>query len=149
MVLGGLIAIAGFSLFIFNRTTPTDVMVDTAISLVGAVGIIIPIVNMVSVSLPRETVATGLGLNTMLRNIGGAIGPVVATTIMSTYYVTTSIPFGPPRVPASIAYDYVFFLGIVCMVAVVAIALATKNYVFRGQKPAPPAPEADGGWASS
>ena len=138
MVLGGLIAIVGFSLFIFNRATPTDVMVDTAVSLVGAVGIIIPIVNMVSVSLPRETVATGLGLNTMLRNIGGAIGPVVATTIMSTYYVTPKIPFGPLRVPASAAYDYVFYLGIACMVGVVALALATKNYVFRSQSLAPP-----------
>jgi MFS family permease len=136
MVLGGLIAVAGFSLFIFNRGTTTDVMIDTAVSLVGAVGIIIPIVNMVSVSLPGETVATGLGLNTMLRNIGGAIGPVVATTIMSTYVVSVMVPVGPgsfvPRsFPSSSAYDYVFYLGIACMLAVVAIALTTKNYVFR------------------
>jgi MFS family permease len=133
MVLGGLIAIAGFSLFIVNRGTRTDVMVDTAVSLVGAVGIIIPIVNMVSVSLPMETVATGLGLNTMLRNIGGAIGPVVATTIMSTYYVTALTPGGPMQFPASAAYDYVFYLGMACMVAVVALAMTAKNYVFRKQ----------------
>jgi MFS family permease len=135
MVLGGLIAIAGFSLFVFNRATTTDVMVDTAVSLVGAVGIIIPIVNMVSVSLPRETVATGLGLNTMLRNMGGAIGPVVATTIMSTYSVTP--PGSPISFATSSAYDYVFYLGIACMIAVVAIALATKNYVFRKEPSVP------------
>jgi MFS family permease len=133
MVLGGLIAVAGFSLFIINRGTRTDVMVDTAVSLIGAVGIIIPIVNMVSVSLPMETVATGLGLNTMLRNIGGAIGPVVATTIMSTYYVTAATPVGPMQFPASVAYDYVFYLGIACMLAVVAIALTAKNYTFKKQ----------------
>ena len=136
MVLGGLIAIAGISLFVFNRGTTTDVMVDTAVSLVGVVGIIIPIVNMVSVSLPRETVATGLGLNTMLRNMGGAIGPVVATTIMSTYAVTP--PGSPISFPTSSAYDYVFYLGIACMVALVAIALGTKNYVLRKESPIPP-----------
>ena len=127
MILGGLVAIAGFSLFIFNRATTTDVMLDSAISLVGAVGIIIPIVNMVSVSLPAETVATGLGLNTMLRNIGGAIGPVVATTIMSSY----SVRVGPFAFPTATAFDYVFYLGIASMVAVVVFSLATKNYVFR------------------
>jgi EmrB/QacA subfamily drug resistance transporter len=131
MVLGGLVAIAGFSLFLFNRATATDVMLDTAVSLVGAVGIIIPIVNMVSVSLPAETVATGLGLNTMLRNIGGAIGPVVATTIMSSYALTISTPAGSFSFPTATAFDYVFSFGIVCMIAVVAFSLATKNYVFR------------------
>lgn len=137
LVLGGLVAIAGFSLFLFNRSTTTDVMLDTAVSLVGAVGIIIPIVNMVSVSLPAETVATGLGLNTMLRNMGGAVGPVVATTIMTSYSVTVSVPGGAFSFPTATAFDYVFYLGIACMIAVVAFALATKNYVFKKTQ-APP-----------
>ena len=135
MALGGAVAMAGFGLFILNRATTTDVMIDTAVSLVGAVGVIIPIVNMISVSLPRETVATGLGLNTMLRNIGGAVGPVVATTIMSTY--TTTVPVGPgvfAAFPTSSAFDYIFYLGIASMLAAVVFSLAAKNYVFR--KPA-------------
>ena len=136
MLLGGLVAMAGFVLFLLNRGTTTDLMVDTAVSFFGLVGIIIPIVNMVSVSLPDETVATGLGLNTMLRNIGGAIGPVVATTIMSTYSVTASTPLGPMAFPTSSAFDYIFYLGIGCMIAVVVFALAAKNYVFRKEAPA-------------
>jgi MFS family permease len=145
MVLGGLIAIAGFTLFVFNRATTTDVMIDTAVSMVGAVGIIIPIVNMISVSLPHETVATGLGLNTMLRNMGGAIGPVLATTLMSTYAISVAIPAGTPGLcpspaapclmtfPTASAFDYIFYLAIACMVAVVVLALLGKNYVFRKQ----------------
>jgi len=135
MVLGGLIAIAGFTLFVFNRATTTDVVVDTAVSMIGAIGIIIPIVNMISVSLPGETVATGLGLNTMLRNMGGAIGPVLATTLMNTYAVTKLIPTpsGPLSMsfPTATAFDYIFYLAIVCMAAVVVLALTGKNYVFK------------------
>ncbi len=135
LVLGGCIAIVGFTLFVLNRGTTTAVMIDTAVSLVGAVSIIIPIVNMISVSLPSETVATGLGLNTMLRNIGGAVGPVVATTLMSTYTVTIQVPQGgvlvPMAVPTATAFDYIFYLGIASMVAVVVFSLAAKNYVFR------------------
>ena len=137
MILGGLIAIGGFTLFVFNRATATDVMVDTAISMIGAVGIIIPIVNMISVSLPDETVATGLGLNTMLRNMGGAIGPVIATTLMSTYAVTDTIqtPVGPVSnsFPTPTAFNYIFYLAIVCMAAVVVLSLTGKNYVFKKQ----------------
>ena len=133
LILGGLIAIVGFLLFIFNRGTTYDVMLAMAVSLAGAVGVIIPIVNMISVSLPRENVGTGLGLNTMLRNIGGAMGPVVATTIMSTYSVTP--PGSPVSFPTSTAFDYIFYFGIFSMVAVVVISLAAKNYVFGKNDP--------------
>ena len=136
MMLGGLVAMAGFVLFLVNRGTTTGLVIDTAVSFLGLVGILIPIVNMVSVSLPDETVATGLGLNTMLRNIGGAIGPVVATTIMTTYSVKFLAPTGPVSLPTSTAFDYIFYLGVACMIAVVVFALATKNYVFRKQPPA-------------
>ncbi len=131
MILGALVAIAGFGLFLFNRGTTTNVMIATAVSLTGAVGVIIPIVNMISVTLPSENVATGLGLNTMVRNIGGAIGPVVATTILSTYYVTLNTPFGPQSVGTSTAFDYIFYGGIAAMLLVVLFALAAKNYVFK------------------
>ncbi len=134
MFLGGLVAIAGFGLFIFNRATTTDVVIAVAVSLAGAVGVIIPIVNMISVSLPRENVATGLGLNTMLRNIGGAVGPVVATTLMSSYSVTKVLPNGVSvSFPTSVAFDYIFYLGIASMALVLVFSVAAKNYVFKKQ----------------
>jgi EmrB/QacA subfamily drug resistance transporter len=140
MLLGAVIALVGLGLFSFNRATNTDVVVDTAVSLIGAVSIIIPIVNMISVSLPRETVATGLGLNTMLRNIGGAVGPVIATTVMNTYTTTVSIPAGPISVPAtfpsSTAFDVIFYLAMAAMVVAIVFTLAAKNYTFRNNRTA-------------
>ncbi|MGE5533255.1 MAG: hypothetical protein ACM3UN_02770 [Bacillota bacterium] len=35
--------------------------------------------------MPPENRTTGLGLNTMLRNVGGAIWSILATSIMATY----------------------------------------------------------------
>ncbi|MGA2664547.1 MAG: hypothetical protein ABSF83_06370, partial [Nitrososphaerales archaeon] len=109
--------------------------------LAGAVSIIIPIVNMVTLSLPSENVATGLGLNTMLRNIGGALGPVLATTIMSTY--TLSLPKGvlPPgtTVPSASAFDYIFYLGVAALAVAVLLSLTAKNYTFTGKDRRPPA----------
>jgi EmrB/QacA subfamily drug resistance transporter len=141
MILGGAIAIAGFLLFLLNRATSTDVVIAATVLMVGSVSLIIPIVNMISVSLPRETVATGLGLNTMLRNIGGAIGPVVATTVMSTYTTTViekvdglSIPM---TFPSATAFDTVFYIGIGAMLVAIVFSFAARNYTFRKGDSAP------------
>ena len=133
MILGACIAVCGFLLFVFNRTTSTDVVIAGAVSMVGAVSVIIPIVNMISISLPQQSVATGLGLNTMLRNIGGAVGPVIATTIMTTYSVAP-IP-GHPSVtfPTATAFNYIFYLGIAAMAVAALFSLAGKNYTFKNK----------------
>lgn len=140
MMIGGLISILGFLLFLMNRTTSDDLALAAAVSLIGAVAVIIPIVNMISVSLPRETVATGLGLNTMMRNMGGAVGPVVATTIMSIYTTTILIKHGavmvPIAFPNSTAFDYVFYLGIAVTIVIILFSIAAKNYVFKTEAPA-------------
>ncbi len=142
MILGACIAIVGFFIFALSRATANDVVIGVSVSMVGAVSIIIPIVNMVSVSLPRETVATGLGLNTMLRNMGGAVGPVIATSIMSTY--TVAVQFQTPvgtitkTFPSAAAFNYIFYLGAAGMVVAILFALAAKNYTFRQPNTSPP-----------
>ncbi|HUI00377.1 MAG TPA: MFS transporter [Nitrososphaerales archaeon] len=133
VILGSLIAIAGMVLFLTNRATTLDVTVDTAVSMVGIVGIIIPIVNMITISLPVEAIGAGLGLNTMLRNIGGAVGPVLATTLMSTYTLQVPPHTLPPgvTVPSGTAFDYIFYLGIAALAVGVVFALFSKNYVLK------------------
>jgi EmrB/QacA subfamily drug resistance transporter len=144
LILGAGIAIAGMLLFVVNRSTPTDVTVDMAVALVGTVSILIPITNMVSISLPPETVGTGLGLNTMLRNIGGAIGPVLATSIMSTYTLAlppNAVPLGV-SIPSSTAFDYIFYLGAAVLVGAILLALFSNNYVFKKTKTIATSPSA-------
>jgi hypothetical protein len=77
----------------------------------------------------------GLGMNTMLRNLGGAIGPVVATTIMASYtspYIKNifGVNVTVAQLPSSAAFTIIFSVGIVLTLLIVAISLATKNYTF-------------------
>ncbi len=132
----GSILISGLSLFIFNRSTTEMVTIDVAIALAGAVSLIIPIVNMVSVSVSKESIAVGLGINTMLRNIGGAIGPVVATTIMTTYtspliVIIQGHPVVGPQLANSTAFNTIFVIGIILTLIVMVMSLGTKNYTFK------------------
>jgi hypothetical protein len=69
----------------------------------------------------------GLGMNTMLRNVGGAIGPVLATTIMTTYTVK-NISYS---IPSSYAFNLIFIIGIVLMLAIAVMSLFVRNYTFR------------------
>ena len=143
LFVGALSMITGLSLFIVNRATTLDLSLDLVFSLVGIVCTIIPIVNMISVSLPRETIAVGLGINTMLRNLGGAIGPVVATAIMATYtspllqvIAGHSVPVA--QLPNAMAFDIVFGVGLVLTTMVIALSATAENYTFKSApKPAP------------
>jgi EmrB/QacA subfamily drug resistance transporter len=136
LILGSSIGVIGLLLFIFNRGTTLALTLDVAVSLIGVVSMTIPIVNMISVSVPKESTAVGLGMNTMLRNLGGAIGPVVATSIMSTYTVTLLNPVThqPLAVLAnSTAFDTVFSIGIALTIVIIALSLAIKNYTFKNK----------------
>jgi len=136
----------GLVLFIVNRATNIDLSIDLVFSLVGIVCVIIPIVNMISLSLPRETIGVGLGFNTMLRNLGGAIGPVVATAIMATYTspltaVVNGHAVPVAQLPNSTAFDIVFGVGLVLTVLAVLLSSMSKNYTFKDMAKAPAQPQ--------
>jgi MFS family permease len=133
LILGSAIQILGFLLFIFDRATRIDVAIDVLVALAGVVSIIVPIVNMIAISVPRENVAVGLGMNTLLRNLGGAIGPVVATVIMTSYtsqLFLHGFPVPGTFLPNSTAFNFIFVLGIALSFLIIGLALATKNYTF-------------------
>ncbi len=134
LLIGSGVLIAGLFLFLLNRATRIDVVVDMVVALAGIVCIIVPIVNMVAISVPRENIAVGLGMNTLLRNIGGAIGPVVATSVMSSYtsqYVVNGFAVPGKFFPNATAFNINFEIGIALTIVVIALSLATKNYTFR------------------
>jgi MFS family permease len=133
IAISGTITIIGLILFILNRSSQWFVALDVAVALSGATTMIIPIVNMISMSVPPENRATGLGLNTMLRNVGGAIGPIIATTIMATYASPYIVNIrGVPTVVGAFAnetaFNTIFALGIALTLIVVALSFAIKNY---------------------
>jgi MFS family permease len=133
IAISGSITIIGLILFILNRSSQVFVALDIAVALSGATTMVIPIVNMISVSVPKESRATGLGLNTMLRNVGGAIGPILATTIMATYTSPYTVNIkGVPTVVGAFAnetaFNTIFALSIVLTFVVIALSFAIKNY---------------------
>lgn len=139
IVVGSVIMALGFALFLFYRGTVFELTFDSAVTFIGAIAVMIPMVNMISVSLPRDCTTVGLGLNSMVRNLGGAIGPVLATSIMTTWIVTVYVTVQGQLVPvsslpSSTAFDIIFMVGIALTTCIAVLSLAIKNYTFGKEK---------------
>lgn len=130
------VLILGIVLFIVNRSSAIAITMDVIPMLVGVISMIIPIVNMVSVSLPEESRTVGLGINTMLRNLGQAIGPVMVTTIMASYTSPlaksidgSSVVVG--HLPSATGFNIASTLAILFAALIIAVSLSIKNYTYK------------------
>jgi MFS family permease len=136
IVCGALMLAVGFGAFGVYRTTSLQVTIDAIVAMAGAVTLMVPIVNMVSLSLPAECVPTGLGFNSTVRALGQATGPVIAATLMTMYTEPlTRLIQGRlvvvATVPSPTAFDVLFGIGILLAVVTVILGLLVHNYTFQ------------------
>ncbi|TRM75780.1 MFS transporter [Sulfolobus sp. E5] len=136
LILGSLIGVIGFILLNTFNSTDDQVLMDTVVASVGVISIVIPLVNMVAVSLPEEQRGVGIGMNTLIRTIGSSIGPVIATVFMDTYTAwivdivnNQFIPIA--SVPSFTAFHWIYITGMVLMILNLIVSLATRNYVIK------------------
>ncbi|MEM3711332.1 MAG: MFS transporter, partial [Thermoprotei archaeon] len=136
VISGSALATLGFLLILTYRATKYELLFDGFVSGVGLVSIIVPLVNMIAVSLPAEYRAVGFGMNTLLRALGSSVGPVVATVILTTYQSWDIAILGGKiypvgEFPTSTAFNYIAVFGILLMLTTLIISGFTKNYSFR------------------
>ena len=75
----------------------------------------------------------------MLRNLGGAIGPVFATVVMTTYTSTVDAGGFQESFPTATAFNIVFATGVALTILVLVLSLTAKNYTFRRNSSQAPA----------
>jgi MFS family permease len=133
LVLGAGLQVIGALLFLGFRGTRLDVIIDSVILLAGTVSLLVSASNMIATSLPKESISVGFGMNMIFRNLGGAIGPVAATVIMTTY---VGQYFVGGRVTElffanSTAFNVIAYIAIILSVIIFAISLIAENYTFK------------------
>jgi MFS family permease len=135
LVTGAGVSLVSYLLFIFNRGASIDVTINVMVAFAGLVSLFVPIVNIISVSLPKENVTVGQGLNATLKLIGSAVGPVLTTTILASYTVlaTKSIHGATIQVavPSATAFNIVFALGIALSAVTITLSLLINNGGFK------------------
>ncbi len=133
LLYGSLVAALGFWMFIFDRGGTMQLAIDSFVTGVGIVSLMVPIVNMIAVFTPSEEVAVGLGFNTMMRYLGASLGPVLAATIMTDNksWIVYSKSFNPETLVTEAgpqAFYLIFMMGIAFSVATLFVSFATHNY---------------------
>ena len=83
---------------------------------------LVSVVNMISVSLPKEFIAVGQSVNTTLKSVGNSVGPVVSAMFMTQYTV------GNTELPSSVAFNSMFLLSIITSILIIVISLFISNY---------------------
>lgn len=133
LIIGSILSIIGDLLFIINRSNIFSVIFDTSIISAGIIMLVIPITNIISITLPEEERGVGIGLNTLIRTIGSSMGPVVSTVLMTTYQTWIIIPYNNiyipiQQIPDQTAFNMIFLVSIIFMVLNLFLSSFIKNY---------------------
>ena len=149
MILGFLLIIIGALGLVVFHSAPVDVAVTAIPIMVGNVGVLISMSNVIVLSVDPKTMGVQTGMNQTFRNLGSAIGPVLVTSILTSYAFTIVTPIGPFQNYHLLGYQFVF--GLVAAIGLVGavLSLGLRNFRFladgtrSGQASGAPAPAKD------
>ncbi|MGC9183602.1 MFS transporter [Caldisphaera sp.] len=133
LIYGSIVSSIGFALFIYNREGTLPLILDSFVTGIGIISIMTPIVNMIAISMPEDSITVGLGFNTMIRFLGSSIGPVMTANLMTTYvayaaYYVPKFGFSFFTEPGPLAFNYTFMIGIIFSFLTFITSLFMKNY---------------------
>jgi MFS family permease len=147
MIIGFVLILLGsIGLVVFHATTYQIALFAIPV-MVGNVGVLISMSNIIVLSVDPKTMGVQTGMNQTFRNLGSAIGPVLVTSILASYAFTEF--FGP-----GISFQnyhvagYQFVFGLTAAIGLVGalMALGLRNFRFladgtrSGQASGAPAP---------
>ncbi|HTT26745.1 MAG TPA: MFS transporter, partial [Thermoplasmata archaeon] len=154
---GGLVLLGGVLFALFNRTV-LEATLDAIPILIGVIAAFIAMTNIVVLSSRRQEAGIQTGMNQTFRNIGSAIGPVLASSIISSFTQSVVVAEVPnpanPSVlvpiyrsfPSLEAYQIAFLAVAVLGALTILMALGLRNYRYlpdgtrvEGPVAAPPA----------
>jgi MFS family permease len=130
MILGFLlITIGALSLLAFH-TTPLQVAVIAIPMMVGNVAVLVAMTNVIILSVDPKTLGVQTGMNQTFRNLGSALGPVLVTSILTSYAFTVLTPIGPFQNYHTTGYLVVF--GVVAVIGILgaSLSLGVRNFRF-------------------
>jgi MFS family permease len=102
--------------------------------MVGNVAVLISMSNVIVLSVSPRELGIQTGMNQTFRNLGSAIGPVVATTVIASFTTAYFVRPGiSAQVPSNTGYLVVFGLAAVISLVGFGLSLALRNFRFTAE----------------
>jgi len=134
MMLGSVLVVIGGLFLAFFNTTFLDLVVAAIPIFTGIIAMFISMINVVVVSSKPQETGIQTGMNQTFRNLGTAIGPVVAATILASFLATYT--FGTPpftvqrQAPSTEAFQLIFALIAILGLASLVLSILVRNFRF-------------------
>lgn len=114
-------SIGFFGLFLFHFTQ-FSVAANLAILSIGLSLVSVGATNVIILSTPRQNSGISLGISSLLRIVGGAIGPALAAMYMQANQYSLTIDGATRSFPSTESYDLIFLTA--ALLSIISIALA-------------------------
>jgi MFS family permease len=126
--IGAIILTIGlFGLFIFHDN-PLNLAENLSIVGVGLALINVGQLNITTSSVPIRYIGVSLGINTLLRYIGSAIGPAIAGMIMQyNLKLTQASDVGIRALPSKESYGFIFLFILIMAIATIILTILIKK----------------------
>jgi MFS family permease len=123
----------GLTLF---HSSILELIVFTVPTMVGNVAVLIAMSNIIVLSVSPKELGIQTGMNQTFRNLGSAVGPVVAATVTASFTATAVVavtPLGPitASVPSVTGFDVLFAVTAGTALVGFLLSLGVRNYRFR------------------
>ncbi|MCC6032301.1 MAG: hypothetical protein LM566_05215 [Pyrobaculum sp.] len=135
-VAGVAFAVVGYQLAAAHLNSGIWTLISyLTLGLVGLTLLNVSLINLLTFSVPRQRLGAATGLNTVFRNLGSAIAPTVAGTILTNYstYAYFNTPNGPVyfSVPSRDAYVINIDIATAMFISALAPILIAKEVLGR------------------
>jgi MFS family permease len=122
----GITAISFLLLLFFHSTSQG---VNVSLFIFGIAGALIPnSLNNTTIGFtPREYTGISSAVTNMMRIVGGAIGPVMATVILASATIPITVDNVEQSYPSPVTFNILFGLGVVMAIACVFLAIRMKH----------------------
>ena len=92
--------------------------------------------NIIVLSVSPKELGIQTGMNQTFRNLGSAVGPVIAATVTLSFVTPVVVgmsPFGPVYYNAPAIEGFEILFGLIAVIALIGmlLSLALQNYRFR------------------
>lgn len=133
-----------FLLGIVTISSPGLSEVDSLVSLanLGASMLNVALINILTFSVERRALGIATGMNTVFRLIGGAFGPAIAGSLLSTFYTYLIYPVNigkdstyiTVKIPSDFAFELTFLIASVAGLTMIILSIFSKNIKMQGIK---------------
>jgi MFS family permease len=131
IICGTFITTAGFTGLLIFHTTELSVSTNLAILSTGLSLTSVGAMNVIILSTPRQFSGISLGMSSLMRIIGAAIGPALAGMYMQTHQSLLNIHGIVGHFPSSASFDLIFISAVAFSIISIALAIILRQKVIK------------------